>query len=889
MEAPLDVKELFSQAVVLPPDLRAEFLNLVGTRDPGVRSQLEQLLAFNEGDEPLLEKPMASMLALAGDAPEFEPGETLKRRYKIEGALGRGGFSHVYLARDTQMHGKKVVVKVLITAPKTWDGEIQALARINHPSVLDALDWGIAESGHPYLVSEFIEGVTLREVLARGPIPLDRAVRIVTEVAEGLEAAHDQGVLHLDIKPENIVISGSGTMGERASVIDFGIAHLADTSSSPDVAGSPGYMAPEMRSGQTWPGCDVYALGAMTFEMLTGRLPDPSAPIARQLSQAAPKVSSSVSDAIVDATLLDPRNRTGSARKFAGQLNEAFEKSRRAPVGKIAVAVLASLFAVAALARYSSRQPPVMGAIPVTTHPLAERQPEFSPDGKRIFYSGTNPATGDLDIYTQAVGQHRRLRLTISSADETFPACSPDGEWVAFLRQAGTQTAIVVIPAIGGQERVVAEGYYDTIAWGSNSSVLLASERPGGGSRSHIVKHRLDTRDMSVVLDPGNESDSHPSLSPDGRTLAFIRESAPGQSDLYLISVDGEIQPAGDPRRLTYHEEMLRHPRWVPDGKEIVYAAGPTDNGRLWRVRRDGASDPREIVEAGHGADHPAIPRTAWRLAYSVDLSDSNIWRVVLDAPGGRAVQVSQTASSSMRERFPRLAPDGRGLALISTRSGGAQLWVGQADGGDEQQKTFLDRADALLPFWVDSNWLGLGLTARGSSFCVLPREGRSIKKSRDGVFAVNSSRDGKYFYFTGRADSPGLWRAPVDGGEATQVGGDGLVYAVESPDGRDLYAYQRDPEGVFKLARDGGAPEQVLGRIGNPYSFAAGPCGIYYISSDRPPSLRLKRHNGTDTELYRLRGSAAPGLDVSANEKTVVFAQFDTENVDIMMIDPLR
>lgn len=220
------------------------------------------------------------------------PGSTLGP-FKIQSLIGKGGMGEVFSARDTRLN-RDVAVKVLpgdfASDPdrlRRFEGEAKTLAALNHPNILTIFDTGIHESS-PYLISELLEGRTLREELSRGPLPLRRATDYALQAANGLAAAHGQGIIHRDLKPENIFLTRDG----RLKILDFGLAkpgHILNERRGPDTdpagptviqstvsgafLGTPGYMSPEQVRGEPADQrSDIFALGCVVYEMLTGAL-----------------------------------------------------------------------------------------------------------------------------------------------------------------------------------------------------------------------------------------------------------------------------------------------------------------------------------------------------------------------------------------------------------------------------------------------------------------------------------------------------------------------------------------------------------------------------------------------------------------------------------------
>jgi len=213
----------------------------------------------------------------------------LKDRYRIKALIGSGGFAAVYLALDSELHDQQVVIKILHenqSAPewveKKFCLECEALSRLGHPGIVGVRDRGSTPDGRQFLVLEFINGATLRSLIAKtsGGMDLCRAAAIVRQIAQALSAAHDAGVHHRDLKPENIMIRDLGDGQEQPVIIDFGIATVLGSKSSgameTRVAGSLRYMSPEQLAGKPEAASDIYALGVIAFEMVTGCVPFPA-------------------------------------------------------------------------------------------------------------------------------------------------------------------------------------------------------------------------------------------------------------------------------------------------------------------------------------------------------------------------------------------------------------------------------------------------------------------------------------------------------------------------------------------------------------------------------------------------------------------------------------
>ncbi len=278
------ITELLNGALEREPPQRPGFLDAECRGDGDLRAEVESLLASHQQAGAFLETPAA---LASGLVPPPEADEALVGRmlgpYRMERQLGRGGMGVVYLAEDTRL-GRKVAVKILPREFSTDDArkerlrrEARAAAALSHPAI--ATVFSIEElDGRLCLVTEYVRGDTLRAELEHGPFSLDLLVDTAVQVARGLAAAHAAGVVHRDLKPDNIIRSVQG----EVKILDFGIAHVdaPRDPASPRLTGvgmaigTPGYMSPEQLDGaEVDPRTDVFALGVLLFELATGAHP----------------------------------------------------------------------------------------------------------------------------------------------------------------------------------------------------------------------------------------------------------------------------------------------------------------------------------------------------------------------------------------------------------------------------------------------------------------------------------------------------------------------------------------------------------------------------------------------------------------------------------------
>jgi len=346
------VKSLFEAALDRDENQHAGFVAQSCPDDVEVRDEALRLLAERAStDSGFLAPPECETLldraarTIAAHSVRGYEGQLLASRYLVEKEIGRGGSGVVYLAQDGQLHSRPVVIKFLHDA---WEDherirlkfrqEIEALSRLNHPAIVGVLDVGKAPDGRSFLVMEYVAGVTLRARLRDGPLSLAEAAAIAGTICDALETAHRNGVFHRDLKPENIMLMPAGE-NTTAKLIDFGIAKVQSSgydgiTDTVTVIGTVRYVAPEQLMGKSVPQSDIYALGVVCHEMLTGRQPfEPETPFQlyelqksgkvpppSKLRKGIPKAADS---AILRALSFRPECRQASAREFATEFGAA--------------------------------------------------------------------------------------------------------------------------------------------------------------------------------------------------------------------------------------------------------------------------------------------------------------------------------------------------------------------------------------------------------------------------------------------------------------------------------------------------------------------------------------------------------------------------------------
>lgn len=542
----------------------------------------------------------------------------LEGRYVVEGEIAQGGMATVYLARDLR-HQREVAVKVLHenvaseVGAERFLAEIRVTASLQHPNILPLFDSGNAD-GLLWYAMPWIEGETLRTRLTReGALATSDALRIAREVADALDHAHRQGIIHRDIKPENVLLRDG-----HALVADFGIALALQETGDDRLTrtgvriGTPQYMAPEQAEGMRAidARADVYSLGAVLQEMLTGKspltqLPDESGRLMRlKDGPDTPRLH----EVIRRALQRQPEDRFPSAAAFSAALEAPaapFPAPRSRPAeetpGRMVSARVASYVALVMLVCglaggwIVSRSPLALawnkvalpdaladggeiGVLDAGALSLLDREgrvertiaavrpwaPRFSPDGKQVAYGAFNGPRETSDVWVTDLDGAVTRRLTNDESDSNDPQWSADGASLVYSVTAPGGKDLFVQPAAGGTERPVAarEGMQYPSDWVRDGSALLVTEEGAFRGRDVLVQPVDGSSARPYAATMAEEYGAR--ISPDGRWVAFVSEET-GRPEVYL---DSYPTPG---RRVRVSSGAGIHPVWRGNGRELYY------------------------------------------------------------------------------------------------------------------------------------------------------------------------------------------------------------------------------------------------------------------------------------------------------------------------------
>jgi serine/threonine-protein kinase len=728
------VEELCDAALSRTGADRAAFVAAACGDDETLRQEVEVLLAHAKTAKEFLETPLGAVAAtVLTDEPASVVGSQIGG-YRILSLLGSGGMGDVYRARDTRL-GREVAIKILppaftadVDRLARFEREARVLAALNHPNI--AAIYGIeggalagpADAGRSMsaLVMELVEGETLADRIARGPLRVADSLAIAGQIADALDAAHAKGIIHRDLKPANIKIRPDGAI----KVLDFGLARVAVdgealSSQSPTVTtdltreglvmGTAAYMSPEQARGKTVDKrTDVWAFGCVLYEMLTGKRAFDGEDMADALgavihkeptwSRLPASTPPTVSMVLQRCLQKDPKQRVRDIGDVRLALEGAFQTAasirdepirelglriwqRPVSIATIGVAVaIISGGAVWNLMRSGPSLPsrPTRFAItPPDSTPLAN-QPGFdvlvSPDGRRIAYLANDPERGRMLFVRDIDSLEARLIPGTENAEDAF--FSPDGAWIAFERG----TALVKVAASGGPLSQIVDTGAQILGgtWGADNRIVfggidgLYRVPAGGGSPAEPIAKREGEQYLG------------PRILPGGRALIFFVIKT-GDSSIESARV-GLLSLESGEERILFDGD---YPFYASSG-HLVFLRGTTLMAAPFDLDR--------LEVTGNPV---ALPVNVRRPDYWVSASGTLAYVPGTGAGGRTLVWVGRDGREealALEPRFysaPRVSPDGQRVAVSAAND----IWIYDVRRGTTTRLTF-DPANDVETLW---------------------------------------------------------------------------------------------------------------------------------------------------------------------------------------------
>jgi protein kinase-like protein/WD40 repeat protein len=704
---------------------------------------------------------------------QAELQDLLGDRYRLRRELGGGSMAAVYLAEDTR-HGRQVAIKLLrpeyggTIAAERFLREIEIAARLQHPHIVPLLDSGQVREDL-YLVMPYIEGESLRARLARsGPLPVADVIRILIDVTDALVYAHAKGVIHRDIKPDNILLSG-----RHALVTDFGVAKAVTAASvgAADLTagaalGTPAYMAPEQvnASPDLDHRVDLYALGTMGYEMLGGRTPfngpTAQAVLAAQLlddpvpvDRLRPDLPAGLGPIVMRLLAKEPEQRWATAEELLRALEPLARPSGDAtPAGVAsveragrwwwAVAIGTVLLAVLWLRPFRSASlPEGVPQRPVTFSGLVASS-ALSPDGRSVAFATESAGIARVVVQDLAGGPG----ITIASGRHfSLVSWSGDGGAVRMFSIGSTATSLWEVPRLGGSARVISAAGWSTL---SPDGTRLATVAPSSSApaRLPVVIRDLATGDSLFARTDTGYWQSPPAWSPDGSRITWAVENQDTRRVRVLVSATKKLEPV-----IAFEDSVaIGTPVW--DGNDgLLFLRNEGAAADLYSLALSktgtGASSPR-LIQAGLLAGSsraqtafyaPVSVSSAGPVLYTRRQSWSNIELATFES-FRRGEPPHRLTNGNGDYLAARLAQDGHYLALVKTDLAGTSLEILPLDGSGP-------RAVSQMP-----RWYGLGWSPSGERVAAVVEDPDSGVGLR--IFQLDQAGSRSYLY--GRVgDSP--------------------------------------------------------------------------------------------------------------------------------------
>jgi Tol biopolymer transport system component len=760
----------------------------------------------------------------------------LSDRYILESELGAGGMATVYLAHDPR-HNRKVAVKVMHEELATLIGsgrflkEIETTANLQHPNILPLFDSGRVD-GTVFYVMPYVKGESLRTRLRRETqLPIADAIRITGEIAAALDYAHRQGVIHRDIKPDNVLFHDG-----RALVADFGIA-LAWSSTDGKTRltrsgvslGTPQYMSPEQASGEQNldPRTDVYALGVVLYEMLAGKPPftGPTAQaifqqvLSDEVPSLVPKrktVPRHVDAAVTRALEKLPADRWETAKEFAQALTDPHlaESGRRRGLAAAVRSPVPWIFTILLLLglawtglRNGRSLPSSTGPVRFSTEFDSGVEPTFTPvvrlsaDGRQVFVTGT--VNRKEEVFRRSLDQQRMEVIPGAGQGDqgtgnSRPFVSPDGRWIAYFKEGRLRK----VPVEGGPAIDLGVSDWAGGSWGRNGKLVYSRSYNTG---LWMVSEAGGDERMLTVPDTAKGELGHwwPQILPDGDHIIFTAYRSPlDRATIEVVSIKTGR------RKVLFTGGVSGF--YVPAGY-LLYAAGEAIRAVPFDLKRLAVTGvARPVVDSV--AMNPTDGAAAFDVSENGTLAylpvNSYVTETDVVLVDRRGVE-TRAIPASDRYDNPRLSPDGRHISVdIRSASSVGDVWVFQVGRAGGTRITTEPQRDFGAEWTPDGRELiyssehpTYDLYRRAADASRPPQPLAAGGYDR---YTGAPSADGRLFAFMVSATNSGseLWTVPLKGEpKATRYLGNGfnLAHPAISPDGHWM-AYDSDEAGRVEV-----------------------------------------------------------------------------------------
>jgi serine/threonine protein kinase/Tol biopolymer transport system component len=751
----------------------------------------------------------------------FAPQSGMKiGRYRVGTLLGAGGAGSVYAAFDEELK-RAVAIKFFVPrrATSVMDRplrEARAASALNHPNII-VVHEVIETGGAAAIVMELVQGVTLRALTERNA-KLEDVLDWSSQLANALGVAHSHGLIHGDIKPENVMVREDGYV----KLLDFGLALGGQEEGriGGGLAGTLRYLSPEQCGGEApTPASDIFSFGVMLYELTTGKYPFPtenSLGVLHAIAAADPprpalmnaKLPRAMDDLIVSMMAKEPGARPTAqqaAARLADAAGLATDERRRSArlrwwvLPASLAAMLGGVAILPSLKRTTKIDLARMTLRPMASQSGSETNPTISPDGLWIscLYNAQAGDAAQLQIHSTQGGSPVVIDTT-GLAVEGRAGWSPDSSDIVFAGSYGPGKHLIYRAARKGGKAVpllacnCPEPGCCGVDWSPDGRSLALTDSNPGDSINGLFLVDLSRHERRLLMPPQELGVAEPRFSPDGKWIAVDRPVTYTADDLFIIPAAG-----GASRRVTQDSAWIGSYDWTSDNRSLIaISARKSGKRELWQFWMDGKREPERLASSEFGLIRtPTVARRKGSLAWVLQVSNTSLWRMRANGRG-RPAEVLLSAMGTQQEG--QWSNDGR-MAFSSDRSGSTEIYIARADGSEQTQVTRFNSVLVAEPRWSpDGRWLAfVGHPDGNADLFIVPCEpgglrcGTPRRLTRSPATEMNPSwsADGKWLYFASRLRSQfDLWRMPGAGGKAERVTWKGGFSARESADGRWLY-----------------------------------------------------------------------------------------------------
>jgi Tol biopolymer transport system component len=558
------------------------------------------------------------------------------------------------------------------------------------------------------------------------------------------------------------------------------------------------------------------------------------------------------------------------------------------------VAVVVLVLSIISRTTSSVTPPPIaLDAIPFTTYAGNEECPAISPDGTRIAFCWYTEESENYDIFVKQANTEKPLRLSEGDDHEIYPTWSPDGANLAYALYTDEGAAIYTIPAIGGTRRKVVDLPFGVagIDWSPDGRHLVYSSRRGCYGSMRVYLYSFETGESEELTTPpwSSQGDFRPAFSPDGESIAFIRGDRTQLQDVFVVPTAG-----GEARRLTSSQHRVAGLDWMPDGKSLVFSAGPSAPGdlRLWRLSLEDGSL-TWLPTPSHRAARPSVALTGGRMVFEDQDYHSDIEKVTI---GGGTRETKTIVASTRHDYGPQYSPGGTYISFISNRSGSPQIWVCDGEGCGCRQLTHFDNAYIQYPRWSYDE-RRVAFTAAPGSYTsiyvgdVETGEVKRLSSSERHEMCLGWSRDGEWIYCKSeRNDSWWVWKMRVDGTETVDIMEQDVFRLAETTDGEHLMYSRADTSGVWRASIDGTGEICLINEPGVvvPCGWREDPEGVYFFNLyEGDVCMWLKdAETGEPRMLTAEADFNSTNIDVAPHGEAVIYDRVEHTGSDLSIVE---